>query len=69
MKNNYGEMIYCLRKENSLTQEKLGEILGINGKSVSKWERGITIPSLKNIKKICFIFNITVDDFFKQINE
>ena len=37
-----GRMIAEKRKELGLTQEALGTMLGISGKAVSKWERGIS---------------------------
>ena len=62
--NEFGIKLSKLRKERKLTQEELGELLGINGKSVSKWERGITMPSVENILKICVLFRISSDELF-----
>lgn len=62
--NEFGISLAKLRKERRLTQEELGELLGINGKSVSKWERGITRPSVENILKICVLFRISSDELF-----
>ena len=39
-----GRMIAEKRKEMGLTQEALGAMLGISGKAVSKWERGLSQP-------------------------
>lgn len=39
---NIGKFIAQLRKEKGLTQEQLGEQLGITGKAVSKWETGVS---------------------------
>lgn len=62
--NEFGIKLAKLRKERKLTQEELGELLGINGKSVSKWERGITRPNVENILKICVLFRISSDELF-----
>ena len=35
-----GEQIYALRKVKGITQNELGERLGVAFQSVSKWERG-----------------------------
>lgn len=68
MNNNFGNRIYELRKEKKLTQEELGELLGINGKSVSKWERGITKPSLSTI--FHFFVNVIIEKTINRyINE
>lgn len=35
-----GKFIAALRKEKGLTQEQLGEKLGVTNKTVSRWENG-----------------------------
>lgn len=50
-----------LRKENNLTQEKLGEILGVSKVSVSGYENGNRIPSLEILNKIIDFFGISSD--------
>ena len=37
-----GKFIAILRKEKKLTQEQLGERLGVTNKTVSRWENGIS---------------------------
>ena len=37
-----GKMIAEKRKEKGLTQDALGAMLGISGKAVSTWERGVS---------------------------
>ncbi len=41
-----GKFIAALRKEKKLTQEQLAEILGVNNRSVSRWENGHCMPDL-----------------------
>jgi len=41
---NMGDFIAILRKEKRLTQEQLAEKLGINSRSVSRWENGNSMP-------------------------
>ena len=50
-----------LRKENNLTQEKLGEILGVSKVSVSGYENGNRIPSLEILNKIINFFGVSSD--------
>ena len=50
-----------LRKENRLSQEKLGEILGVSKVSVSGYENGNRIPSLDILNKIIDYFGISAD--------
>lgn len=50
-----------LRKENRLSQEKLGNILGVSKVSVSGYESGSRIPSLEVLNKILDFFGISAD--------
>lgn len=40
-----GKNIKRLRQNKGLTQEQLGEILGITGQAVSKWEKEVRCHS------------------------
>lgn len=56
-----GEYLKKLRIENNLSQEKLGEKLGLSRQSVSKWEQGSTVPDIENIMKLAKLYNVSVD--------
>ena len=55
------ENIVALRKSNSMTQIELAQRLDYSDKSVSKWERGESIPGVVVLKQIADIFGVTVD--------
>ena len=44
-----GEKIYRLRTEKGLSQEALGEVLGVSRQSVSKWETDQSIRAIKAV--------------------
>ena len=44
-----GEYIARKRRERGLTQDALGEKLGVTGKAISKWERGLSLPDVDMI--------------------
>ena len=50
-----------LRKQANLTQQQLGEKLGVAKNTVSYWESGISQPSLEIIKEIANQFQVTID--------
>ena len=54
-----GQFLQELRKEKKLTQEELAEKLYIKRESISKWERGIQIPTVENIINLAEFFQIT----------
>ena len=62
MKNNFfGEKLKELRVEKSLSQRKLGEILGVCNQAVSFWETGSREPDLDAIIKIADFFDVSID--------
>lgn len=62
---NYGAKIAALRAKKNMTQAQLGGMLNVTSQAVSKWENGLSEPDLETIKKICDIFEISVNDFFE----
>lgn len=55
-----GEKIYKLRKEKGISQERLGQSLGVSRQAVSKWETG-TLPDIENLSKLADFFSCSVD--------
>ena len=55
-----GERIQALRKDAGLSQEELGEKLGVARQSVSKWEADATIPELDKLIAMSKLFGISV---------
>ena len=53
--------IQKLRQEKGLTQLELAEKLSYSDKTVSKWERGESLPDIIVLKKIADIFEVTLD--------
>ena len=41
-----GSFLKELRKEKHMTQEQLAEVLGVSGRTVSRWETGRSLPDL-----------------------
>lgn len=66
--NMYGDKIKQLRKENNLTQAELGEKLFVTSQAVSKWENGLSEPDLNSMKKMCELFNVSMDEFLEIEN-
>ncbi|MDE7311881.1 MAG: helix-turn-helix domain-containing protein [Eubacterium sp.] len=53
-----------LRLQKRMTQEELGECLGISGQAVSKWEQGITSPDILLLPVLAGCFGVTIDSLF-----
>ncbi len=56
-----GEQISLLRKNKGLTQNDLGERLGVSFQAVSKWERGETLPDTAVLVDLANTLETTVD--------
>ena len=56
-----GKQIAVLRKEKGLTQNDLGERLGVSFQAVSKWERGEALPDITLLPDLAKILETTID--------
>ena len=56
-----GTQIAFLRKEKGLTQNDLGERLGVSFQAVSKWERGETLPDTAILPDLANALGTSVD--------
>lgn len=57
-----GEFIAQLRKEQNMTQEVLGEKLGVTNKTVSRWENGNYMPDVSVLAELCSILGVSVNE-------
>lgn len=60
-----------LRAKKDVSQQELGEKLGVSQNIVSSWEKGYTKPSTKNMLKMADFFEISLSevyDIFLQLN-
>lgn len=56
-----GNQIAMLRKCKGITQNDLGERLGVSFQAVSKWERGDTLPDTALLPDLAQVLETTVD--------
>jgi transcriptional regulator with XRE-family HTH domain len=60
-----GARLRTARRSASLTQKQLAEKLGVESITVSRWERGVTSPSLPRLRRIAEITETTVSDLVR----
>ena len=60
-----GALIAELRKEKQLTQEQLGEKLGVSQKSISRWETGKNMPDISLLKPLSIELGISVSELIE----
>lgn len=60
-----GEKIAVLRKEQGMSQEALGEKLGLSRQAVSKWEADQAVPTMDNLMELSRLFGVPVDTLLR----
>ena len=59
-----GKEIRRLRESRGITQEALAEALNVTPQSVSKWERGTSMPDVQMLPQIAVYFGVSIDQLF-----
>lgn len=57
----FKENLRYFRKTKKLTQKKLAELVGVDQRTVSAWEKGVCEPSFACLVKLCEIFEESFD--------
>lgn len=59
-KNN----IEAMRSKKGITQQQLGELVGVTGRAIGHYEKGIREPKLEIAKKIADVFESDIEEVF-----
>ena len=57
-----GRFLKLLRNEKGITQEQLAEILGVSGRTVSRWETGNNLPDLSVLIQISEYYGVEIKE-------
>ena len=57
-----GNFLATLRKEQNLTQEALGEKLGVTNKTVSRWENGNYLPPVEMLQELSRLYAVSINE-------
>lgn len=57
-----GSFLKNLRKENNMTQEQLGERIGVTNKTISRWETGNYMPPVESLILLSDIYGISINE-------
>lgn len=61
-----GSSVAAVRKETGWTQGELAERVGVETETVSRFERGATLPSLVTLQKLAVALNTTMADLIGE---
>lgn len=57
-----GMFLAELRKQNKMTQEQLGEKIGVTNKTVSRWETGTYMPPIEMLEVLSDLYDISINE-------
>ena len=57
-----GKFIAKLRKDKNMTQEQLGEVLGVTNKTISRWENGNYMPNIEMLQLLSQTFEVSINE-------
>lgn len=57
----FAQNLRILRKSKRMSQAELGQLVGVDQRTVSGWENGVSEPSFAALAKLCEIFDETFD--------
>ena len=57
-----GKFIAQCRNDKNITQEELGEKLGVTNKTISRWENGHYLPDIEMMQLLSKEFNISINE-------
>ena len=58
----FSKNLKTLRLNKKLSQTELANLLGVDQRTISVWERGICEPSFEMLEKLCEVFDETLEN-------
>ena len=65
---NFNEKLIELRKSKGLSQEELGNELGVSRQTVSKWELAQSYPDFQRLVLLSDYFKLPLDSLIKDVD-
>ncbi|MBE6650129.1 MAG: helix-turn-helix domain-containing protein [Ruminococcaceae bacterium] len=69
MNEEFAKRLVSLRKEAKINQKQLGALIGVSDRAVSKWECGLSRPSLDACYALSRIFKVPLDELIATDNK
>ena len=64
LSQNFQNALRDLRKSRNLTQDELGDIIGVSAQTIYKYENGVTFPPVENLEKLLDYFKVDPNTLF-----
>lgn len=62
---DFPQKLMELRRSHGLSQEQLGEKIGVTRQTISKWELGQTTPEMEKLAAISDLFGVSADELIR----
>lgn len=62
-----GNRLAHLREKTGISQERLGELLGVTRQTVSSWETDKLLPKPENLRALCRCFRVEYEYFSPKV--
>lgn len=66
---DFSQKLMELRRAHGMSQEQLGEKLGVTRQTISKWELGQTTPEMEKLASISDLFDVSTDELIKGTSQ
>lgn len=60
------ERLKTIRKKRKITQEEVSEFLAVKRQTYGAYERGVSTPDSKTLKKLADYFGVSIEYFFRE---
>lgn len=60
MENYFSKNLVYLRQKRNLSQNRLGQLCGVNASTIKRWEEGTMSPGIDKVDTISKFFNIPI---------
>lgn len=64
----FGDWLRSLRKENGLSQQQLGQMLPVTGRTIGHWERGESRPRTSHLESLAALTETSVEDLVAMLD-
>lgn len=64
----FGAKIFKRRKELKLTQQKLGDAVGVSGATISMWESDTNAPKTENFLNLATALQLSVEELLSDVD-
>ena len=66
MTNYFSSNLEYLRKQRGMSQNKLGELIGVNQTTIARWEKQEMAPSIDNVEEVANVLNVKLPDMLTK---